>query len=260
MIDILIPNMGYKELNPLIFGYEDCNPGHSYGPALRSYWLIHFVTGGKGCFINETGKYNIEKNDLFVIKPFEKIFYQADSKAPWSYIWIGFECYETPPVKLDTVINLPEGAKIFEKMKQCVNMEGGRSAYLAGKLWELMSIIIERRNPPLDYVDNTISYIEAEYMHTLSVQDIAKRVNIDRSYLTNIFKNKTGLTPKQYIIKTRMERAAQLMVVYNQSPTIAAGSVGYDDFYNFSKMFKKYFGVSPREYKRVNSNTKKQVF
>lgn len=47
----------------------------------------------------------------------------------------------------------------------------------------------------------------------------------------------------------RMEKAAELMTVYGEKPSTAGASVGYPDIYHFSKMFKKHFGVSPREYK-----------
>jgi ABC-2 type transport system ATP-binding protein len=49
-----------------------------------------------------------------------------------------------------------------------------------------------------------------------------------------------------------LEKAAELLTVYGQSPSTAGISVGYPDLYHFSKIFKKHFGVSPREYQKLN--------
>ena len=50
----------------------------------------------------------------------------------------------------------------------------------------------------------------------------------------------------------KAEKAAELLTVYGQSPSTAGISVGYPDLYHFSKIFKKHFGVSPREYQKLN--------
>ena len=47
---IIIKDEGFSDLNPLQFGYESCNKSHFFGPAVRTYWLIHFVVSGSGIF------------------------------------------------------------------------------------------------------------------------------------------------------------------------------------------------------------------
>jgi len=86
----IIINKGYRDINPKVCGYEECVPGHFYGPAVRSYWLLHFVVSGKGRFKTPRGEYFLEKNDIFIIRPSDVTYYEADGDSPWSYIWIGF--------------------------------------------------------------------------------------------------------------------------------------------------------------------------
>ena len=62
------------------------------------------------------------------------------------------------------------------------------------------------------------------------------------------FKSQTGMSPATYIRRYRLKRAAELMRLAGAKPSVAAYSVGYNDIFYFSKIFKQQFGVSPREY------------
>ena len=113
-----------------------------------------------------------------------------------------------------------------------------------------MSLLFEQGKAKNDYVDKALSYIHSEYVNAITVQDIANRLSLDRSYLSHIFKKRMGVAPGVYLRNYRLNRAAELMTVYGEKPSTAANSVGFDDIFHFSKSFKKQFGVSPREYKK----------
>lgn len=70
-------------------GYEECDPGHSYGPAVRKSFMIHYVTQGKGIFKVNGQTYRLSRGDLFFIVPGQEIYYEADKDDPWGYGWIG---------------------------------------------------------------------------------------------------------------------------------------------------------------------------
>jgi AraC-like DNA-binding protein len=80
---------------------------------------------------------------------------------------------------------------------------------------------------------------------------IAQKMNLDRRYLSRIFKEKTGVTIKDYLIGVRMEEAKRRLET-GESITDAARLCGYDDVCNFSKMFKKRFGISPQQWQQKN--------
>ena len=100
------------------------------------------------------------------------------------------------------------------------------------------------------YVDKALNCIHTEYAHALSVQEIADRLNLDRCYFSSLFSKQVGVAPGEYLRTLRLNKAAELMTVYDEKPSTAALSVGYEDLFHFSKSFKKQFGVSPREYVR----------
>ena len=248
MYDIIVSDKGYGGLNPMQFGYEECEKTQSYGPATRTHWLIHFVESGFGIFRIGEKEYKIGPGEMFIIPPYVETYYQADSSNPWSYIWIGFTTKRDLPAELSDVIRCPQAIKVFTEMKKSAGLENGRSAFLSAKLWELFTLLLETQNNKTNYVDKALDCIHSEYMYDLTIEKIAKRLGLDHSYFSSLFRKKLGVSPKQYLFTYRMNVAASLMIDKGISVSVAAYSVGYEDICNFSKMFKKHFGVSPREY------------
>jgi len=247
MYSIFVKDEGFSDLNPVLFGYEDCEKSHAFGPAVRTYWLIHFVVSGYGNFKIEDREYRVNPGEMFVIPPHIETYYEADSENPWNYIFIGFTADEKITQTLPDIIKRPEAEKIFNSMKKCENFSDGRSSYLCARLWDLFAILPSRKSSKYDYVDEALEFIHSEYMTDISVEEIANRLNLDRTYFSVIFKKKVGISPKQYLLKYRMNIATTLLAD-NLSVSVVARSVGYSDLYIFSKMFKRHFGVSPTEY------------
>jgi len=92
------------------------------------------------------------------------------------------------------------------------------------------------------------NYIQAMYMQQVRVERIAQIMNLDRRYLSRLFKEKTGESIQEYLISVRME-AAQKHLKNGASVAEAAQLCGYDDVCNFSKMFKRLMGVSPGQWR-----------
>lgn len=83
-------------------GHEHCQPGHSFGPAVRPHYLIHVVLSGKGIFKHQGHTYSLKSGDSFLIKPMDSTYYEADRNNPWEYAWIGFNGTGNPcPFKPD---------------------------------------------------------------------------------------------------------------------------------------------------------------
>ena len=242
-------NENYSGLNPVDVGMQQCKPKHFWGRGIRLHWLLHYVVSGRGIFILNDQTYKVNAGEIFAAPPYQEIYYEADEHDPWTYVWVSFTATAPLPLSLDPVIPCPKAGAIFESMILCREMNQGAGAYVCGRLWELMSILLEQHNPEPNYVEQALGYMNAGYMNeNTSIALIADTLSINRSYLYSLFKEKIGMSPQQYLINLRMEKAAELMTQYHESPTIAANSVGYSDFPTFSKMFKKHFGQSPRTF------------
>lgn len=251
----MLINHKRQDINPLIFGRETCKPLHSYGPESRSYWLLHYVVSGQGSYTVNGQSYHVMPSECFIVHPYDLIFYQADEQDPWEYIWVGFETGLALPKAFEQyVMSLPEGETIFTDMNETFRLTSGREMFLTAKLWELFSLLTEREtqtvNRSMTYIEQAKNCIESEYMHGITVTELARRLNLDRSYFSALFKQATGKPPQQYINDYRLQKAALLLTLYDYTPSMAALSTGFPDIFSFSRVFKKHFRMPPTEYKR----------
>lgn len=249
--DEIVVDKRYPGLNPMTFGYQDCTPRYSYGPAVRDYWLLHYVVSGTGIFRREGNTWQVKAGEIFVIPPCMETYYEADGSDPWQYIWVGFQAdMELPEVLHQPVIRCRGADRIFAAMRSCHGMKNGKSAFLSGRLWELMCAVMEEGKTDTDYIEKALSIMRAEYDRPINASQIAQRVGLDRSYFTTLFKIQVGQTPGKYLADLRLEKARELMTVHGEPPAVVAASVGYSDLCVFSKAFKRKYGVSPRQYRR----------
>lgn len=250
----IVMNCQYKGYNPVQFGSESCEPGHFFGPSVRTHWLLHYVVQGFGTFLRGGTTWEVKPGDIFVIPPYVETYYEADRKNPWRYIWIGFTTdEEVPPALNRPVVHCPGAGRIFGDMLRCGKMENGRSAFLSAKLWELAGILLEEGEVSAGYVEKALNYMNAEYVNGITVLQVADMLNLNRSYFSELFKEQMGVSPQSYLINLRMEKAAELLTTYQETPATAGLSVGYPDIYHFSRMFKKHFGCSPKMYQKRHS-------
>ncbi len=259
--DILLVNRGFRDINPLLVGTEDCAPGHCFGPAVREHHIIHYVVSGRGFFETEGKRTELGPGDLFLIRPQQLTFYGTGQEQPWRYIWAGFNTsLDLDEIFCKNVISARECGPIFEELLECEKLEGSRELFVCGKIFELIVCLyqkVQADGERLDrYVPMAKNYIESNYSSDITVDMMAKYLNLNRSYFSTIFKQQTGKSPQQYLVDYRLEKAAQYMVLYGYSPTEAAISCGYPDIFNFSRMFKKKFGLAPQFYR--NEMLKKQ--
>ena len=91
MLDIYFlenTNKDFIDLYLCYCGMEQCAPLYSFGPAIRPNYLLHYVLDGKGYYYVNNEKYEVNKNEGFLICPNVVTFYQADEENPWTYLWI----------------------------------------------------------------------------------------------------------------------------------------------------------------------------
>ncbi|HHW48093.1 MAG TPA: AraC family transcriptional regulator [Clostridiaceae bacterium] len=266
---IYINKPANTDLNMYRCGMEDCKPGHSWGPAVRDHYIIHYILKGKG-FYQVGGKtFNLEKDDGFLICPNTVIYYEADLDDPWSYAWVGFhgikaEIYlnranlsaENPIFRYDKDDFLTE---CFKQMISTKNLSKAGEIRLLGLLYVFLSQLIEefetkhvfdKDNKKESYIKKALEFIAMNYSRKITITEIANYVGLDRSYLYSIFKELLNVSPQEFLVSYRIDMACQLMRNINLSIGDIARSVGYDDQLQFSKVFKKVKGTPPRQFRK----------
>lgn len=102
------------------------------------------------------------------------------------------------------------------------------------------------------YVEDSLQYIENNYDHSFSIQEIADSLGLERTYLYRLFKKATGFSPQEYLLDYRIRKACELLQNTDLPIAQISRSVGYEDSLYFSRLFKQYMKSSPSSYRQKN--------
>lgn len=242
-VSVPLVNKHFSDLNPIDCGREACRPGHSFGPNIRQYYLMHYVTSGCGTLYKDSRSYSVGPGQSFLILPGEITTYTADLKTPWDYIWIGFNGSLAERFKSLENPVITKNLRIFTELTNAFSFTTAREEFLASKLFNIYSLIFDSENDD-HLIRRAENLILTNYMKPVKIEEIATTLNINRRYLSRIMKQETGLSLKELLTKTRMERANELLsegfLCYE-----AAAMVGYSDPLMFSKAYFRYYGCYP---------------
>ena len=257
-------------------GIEHCIPEYFYQTNDRAGYHLHVVLEGRGMLCVNGREQQLHFGHLFITKPGEDTWYRADSENPWVYCWMSFdgtraqECVERAGfVKgvnaLDCCVN-PEG--FYDLCRRILDLTEVSPANImrrTGLMLEFISLAIESfsntehsfrrsREYPTDiYVRYAADFIRENYA-TAKISDVARFIGIHRSYLTNIFKEKMGVSPQEYLIQCKLQRAVKFLIETDNPIQEIARQVGYDNPLTFSKTFKNFYGISPKHYRQQHKN------
>ena len=254
-------------------GTDKPYPGYQYGPATREYYLIHVITKGRGVYHARGTKYALKAGDAFLIHPNEITVYTADQENPWEYYFFSFsgamaqDLLQNMGFIGDRIVLPCAADEIATLIMDCVNTIDGTAVtdHLAS-LEHLFRIVTAFSRNTLQtstnelqtnhYIRKAIAYIELNYANNITVNDLARTLSIDRSYLYRVFKEGTGMSPKEYLNTHRLNVARSLLEETDYSIAEIALSAGFFSFSAFYRSFVKKYDQSPREYQRAFRSNK----
>lgn len=256
------------DLNITCYGHQICDATHYWGPGIRDYYLIHYVVKGTGIFKIAEESYNLKQGDIFLIEPSVLTYYEADKDDPWEYIWLGFngtkakhyisQIYNKDILPIFTYKGENKLQICIKEMLSYSYEQNGRDIILQSYLYKFIYLLINniknstkipKEDATRKYVEDATFYISNNYSDDITINNIAKSVNITRGYLYRLFKKYLDSSPQKFLINFRMERASELLRSSNFYIGDIARSVGYRDVLLFSKIFKKINGVTPTEFR-----------
>lgn len=249
-------------------GLSQTEPGHSFGPALKPHFMIHYVLSGKGSFTIGGKKYPLNERYGFLIVPDELAYYVADEKDPWTYVWIGFGGNRAEEIVSQLGLSLQQPIFKSDKSKDIYNLVKDMmdhntfsvedSLRRNGLLSLFLSVIASGLSvtPKSDsssdnnYVHKAQAFVRSNYYNPIKVTDIADYVCINRSYLYTLFQENLGISPQQYLSSYRIAKASELLQLTDLPIESISISCGYSDPLVFSKAFKQEKGVSPSKFRK----------
>lgn len=238
-------------------GGQECKPGFCVGPMVRDHYLIHCIMNGKGIFRVGDTTYTVEKGEGFLIVPDVVTYYEADEKTPWQYCWISFQGRDVAGILKHCGISMENPLFTFLdvlEMEACVSQMAGNFSRRGGgflalsKLYEFFSMVqgdsAEKVNL-LKLASRVRRFINRNYSYHINVEKIAEILGCNRSHMFRVFKEEYGISVQEYLKNVRMDHARHMMEQTDMSVIEIMYSCGFNDLPNFSRQFKRHFGVSP---------------
>ncbi len=263
----------------------ECGAGNNLprqlcGPAPLPYYALCFLVAGKGALEVEGRRYTLDEGDIVFLCRGCRPHWRPDKTAPWRCAWVCFggehaEAYlgyagfsQSEPVRHsnaapETYCALIEagmrlaGATPAEQLARTSFLYGLLSTMVAAQHMERGAGATGYDYSREVYVDTAKEYIAYHYAN-IKITDLAKYLGVNRSYLTVVFKKETGLSPQEYLVRYRLEKAAELLQNGSLSLRQVACKVGYADPFTFSKVFKSHYGQPPSVWRQA-ANTGGQL-
>lgn len=272
----IFPNENFIDLALYQYGWEHCAPAHTFGPATRNHYLFHYVISGTGTLYadnkkGETVRYTIKSGEGFMIFPNQICTYTADKDLPWEYTWIEFdglkvkESVQIAGLSQDQPVYHSHSGELRQSMKEemlyIVHHPQEPPLHLLGHAYLFLDYFTRSITPfrlmksgsiQEFYIKEAINFIEQNFQNDISIEDIAARCGLNRSYFGTIFRKALGQSPQEFLIQYRMIKAAELLKLTKLTVQDIGSAVGYSNPLHFSRAFKNVYGLSPRTWRNQN--------
>ncbi|MFB9276334.1 response regulator transcription factor [Cohnella cellulosilytica] len=150
--------------------------------------------------------------------------------------------------------NYDELIRVFSKIKSELDEEQAANATNKKKRQPVRT----EMNFNEKIISTIKSYVETHYRE-VTLEDLTNQVHMNPDYISKFFKQKTGQNFSEYLLEIRMKKAAELLDDIQYKTYEISDMVGYSNSFNFTRTFKSYYGMNPREYRNRKSNKQDQL-
>ena len=232
--------------------------------------ILFYCVQGKGYYTLDGHTFTLNPNQYVIVPATDKpLVYWSDTEDPWSIYWVHFtsdalqafnRAYHIVPEQGPQYIPHNEkGIRIWEEMYE--NLSRGYSPENLMNtnlcLYHLIATFVfsQQQNqnsssPAKAIIRETLDYIKNNLDKTIRIEDFADLNKYSVSHFSKLFRLTTGMSPIEYFIHLKMQKACQLLYTEDSRVKQIAALLGYDDPYYFSRLFKKYMNTSPETYRK----------
>jgi len=252
---------GFKLLSVGYFNY--ISPLDHWPKGEEGYAMVALrtLTGNGRVTINVDGATSIidlPANSLFLLDDQYALRYEAWGDENWSGWWIEFMADQMESIPLHQVLSIKtlynenrELERIFKDIGN--NSFWKRQSATSGFVnllhsWMATSELTDTCHPEYGLVEYAIARMKDDLSDCIGIKTLANEVNLTALRFRDLFVDATGLTPKKYYDRLRMDTAMH-MLHQGQAVSKVAQALGFSDQFHFSKKFVKYFQVTPSKIK-----------
>lgn len=231
-----------------------------------------FVHEGRGVYQFNGNTFYLEKGQGYIVFAGTICYMKADERDPWVYSWIAFDGEQAGKLLEEAGLSLASPVFRFssgswfqhylEKWDAASDCDQMGELRLHSVLYQFLAdwlemMVVTKQLPAgyqakEGYIRKALDFIHIHYGQRVTISGIAQMIGIDRIYLSNLFKESMRISPQQYLLHYRMDKAIELLTDSELTVSEISHSVGYSDPLLFSKMFKKITGAAPTHYRNAH--------
>ena len=243
----------------------------SRGKGFMLHSQISVCYSGEGVFTDHNNvSHKVQSGDIMYFTSATSNSYKPTS-VPWKTDYIVMGGYALIELMMflgyskSGVIHLTENIKekVYQNFKTIIELNNSNtenahsicSRLLYAVLFDIASCIEGNpNNDKANLIKPCIDYIKSNYMHDISISALAEMIKVTPTYLGIIFKKVYNITPQKFLTNIRIENSKQLLVSNkNMSLSDVAINSGFNSESYFCNTFKKYIGITPTEYRSINT-------
>jgi len=249
---------------PYVDRHPECFQSVSVGRRINEYQMVYIPTG-RGTLEMDACHYPVEAGSLFLLFPDVAHAYHPDPASGWTELWVGFRGPQIDALLAAGIISpakplyqpgyqarLIGGFQtIFEQVKRQLPLYQFRvCAEVMRLLAETLSLDRLSTQPTRsqEIVEQAKAFIENHISTAFDLERLGAEVRLSLPHLNDVFKSYTGMTPYQYCIHVKINRAKEILALGQRSVKEISWQLGFDDPYYFSRLFKKKTGFSPSQW------------
>ncbi len=259
-----------RECYPSAFGYYPTASGHRMSREQHADNLFMYCTAGQGTLELGSQSLQVGPGDALLLPRGSQHRYHADTRNPWTIYWVHFEGalaeqfldsvrggrQFTPVLFIGTHARLiADFETLIETRKTGYNRRSFvHGANLLRQMLAYVSVVAPVAQAKAQHamdLEGIHALMEQKLHGQLNLDTLAAYANLSKYHFSNKYKALTGHSPIQHFLHLKMERACYLLDVSGISIKDVGRTLGYEDSYYFSRLFKKIIGVAPRQYRNL---------
>ena len=237
-----------------------------------SEYIFIYCVKGEGCLKVGGEEMKVTPNHFFIIPINVQHSYEADISNPWSIYWMHFDgssarnlCNRCNP-NSQKIIEIPFDRNRITLFNQII--EFLKSGFIEPKMEYanilglnfISSFIFHHLNQSVnpsnndDLVRSIIEFLMKNLDKTYKSEDISNEFNFSRSYIFSLFKKRTGYSLIYFFNLKKVQKGCEYLNYTDLTVKEISFKLGFEDPLYFSRLFKKYIGISPNKYKKAQNN------
>ena len=232
-------------------------------------FILEYVVSGVGYLKVNGEKHTLGAGDAYIIHPGDNCEYYADKDDPYKKYWINFstahffnDLLKSYDIN-DRVIRGVNLSKSFEKLFELEDISDSNDDLYIPASKIIFNIIMDiaqhnhnnMKRRDFDIAATVKNILRTSVTKEVSLTEIANKLYRTRNDIIRQFKKKYGITPYTFLINLRIRMAKNLLENTNKTLAEIASHLCFSSEYHLSNTFKKWVGLSPKEYRKAQKNS-----